>query len=83
MFHSAPHSLLGHLANGGGILLVGLMFAFIGLNAASGCGQPGGSCIRVADLAHPQAAALSLAQPAAEPALARPPHARHAARSNG
>ena len=51
MLYPRPHSLIDHLANGGCALLVGLAFAFIGLNAASGCGQSGGSCIGLGDFA--------------------------------
>lgn len=50
MIYSTPRSILHHLANAGGALLVGLVFAFIGLNAASGCGESGGQCIGVKDL---------------------------------
>jgi hypothetical protein len=46
---TSPRSLLHHLANAGGAVLVGLMFAFIGLNVASGCGQQSGQCIAMRD----------------------------------
>jgi hypothetical protein len=36
-------------ANVGGALLVGLFFAVVGLNAASGCGESNGQCIGVKD----------------------------------
>jgi len=38
-------------ANFGGALLVGLFFAFVGLNAASGCGETRGHCIALKDFA--------------------------------
>lgn len=37
-----------HLGNALGALLVGLLFAYIGLNAATGCGQ-GGQCVQLSD----------------------------------
>ena len=49
MFSDQPSTLTMHAANAAGALLVGLFFAFVGLNAASGCGQ-GGQCIKVKDL---------------------------------
>ena len=55
MLYPSPHTLLGHCANGGSALLVGIAFALIGLNAASGCGQSGGSCIGIGDFANPPA----------------------------
>jgi len=36
-------------ANVGGALLVGLFFALVGLDAASGCGESAGHCIGVKD----------------------------------
>ncbi len=36
-------------ANVGGAVLVGLFFAVVGLNAASGCGERNGQCIGVKD----------------------------------
>jgi len=36
-------------ANACGALLVGLFFAVLGLNAASGCGDRGGQCIGLKD----------------------------------
>ncbi len=62
MLYSAPRTVLHHLANMGGALFVGLFFAFVGLNAASGCGQAGGQCIAVKDLLHTPPAAEQLAQ---------------------
>ena len=49
MLFPRPHTLVSHLINGGGALVVGLLFAFIGLDVSSGCGQ-GGQCIAVTDL---------------------------------
>ena len=49
MLFPRPQTVTAHLANAGGAVLVGLFFAFIGLNVASGCGQ-GGQCIGVHDL---------------------------------
>ena len=37
------------LANIGGALVVGLFFAVVGLNAASGCGESNGQCIGLKD----------------------------------
>ncbi|OIQ84517.1 hypothetical protein GALL_336580 [mine drainage metagenome] len=50
----SPHSrgLTRHLTNLMGALTIGLVFAYIGLNAASGCGQ-GGQCIRLSDFMQP------------------------------
>ena len=50
MLYPHPKSLTNHLANGACALAVGCFFAFVGLNAASGCGQSGGACIHVTDL---------------------------------
>ena len=50
MLFPSPRTVGMHLANVFGVLLVGLFFAYIGLNAASGCGQGGGSCIVMKDL---------------------------------
>ncbi len=50
MLFPHPSSVIHHLANTAGALLVGAVFAFVGLNAASGCGQSGGECIAVGDL---------------------------------
>jgi len=36
-------------ANACGALLIGLFFAMVGLNAASGCGDRGGQCIGLKD----------------------------------
>lgn len=57
-----PRSLAGHLANTACALLIGGFFAFVGLNAASGCGQAGGACIGLHDLLDaPSAPQLALA----------------------
>jgi len=48
MLFPNAHSLAKHLSNACGALMVGLLFAYIGLNAATGCGQ-GGQCIRLSD----------------------------------
>lgn len=53
MLYPTPQRLLHHFANVAGALLVGAMFAVVGLNAASGCGQAGGQCIGVHDLTQP------------------------------
>lgn len=50
MLYPHPRTLTDHLANGACALAIGCFFAFVGLNAASGCGQPGGACIHVQDL---------------------------------
>ena len=50
MLFPRPRSVFDHLANASCALLIGLLFAYIGLNMASGCGQAGGSCIEVRDL---------------------------------
>lgn len=50
MLFTQPRSLIDHLANVACALLVGGFFAFVGLNAASGCGQSGGACIGLHDL---------------------------------
>ncbi len=51
MLYIHPHRFAHHLANAVCALFVGCVFAFVGLNAASGCGQPGGACIHLTDLA--------------------------------
>jgi hypothetical protein len=43
------HSLRQIFANACGALLIGLFFAMVGLNAASGCGDRGGQCIGIKD----------------------------------
>lgn len=48
MLFPQAHTLGKHLTNAIGALLVGLMFAYIGLNAATGCGQ-GGQCVQLSD----------------------------------
>lgn len=50
MLFPTPNRLLHHFANAAGALLVGAMFAAVGLNVASGCGQSGGQCIGIQDL---------------------------------
>ncbi|HXP97541.1 MAG TPA: hypothetical protein VN809_12570 [Telmatospirillum sp.] len=50
MLFPHPRTVTDHLANGACALLIGCFFAFVGLNAASGCGQSGGACIHVQDL---------------------------------
>ncbi len=53
MLYSHPRTLGDHFANGLCALVIGCFFAFVGLNAASGCGQSGGACIHVQDLIGP------------------------------
>ncbi|MTJ84352.1 MAG: hypothetical protein F8N37_25485 [Telmatospirillum sp.] len=53
MLYTHPRTLGGHLANGLCAVVIGCVFAFVGLNAASGCGQSGGACIGVHDLISP------------------------------
>lgn len=53
MLCSQPRTVFHHLLNTAGAVLVGAMFAYVGLNAASGCGQSGGECIAVKDLLNP------------------------------
>ena len=55
MLFPHPSTVIMHLCNASGALLIGLLFAFIGLNAASGCGQGGGQCISVHDFTHAEA----------------------------
>jgi hypothetical protein len=62
MLYSQPHSVVGHFANVCCALMIGLFFAFIGLNLASGCGQPGGACIAVKDLVSPPPSAPQVAE---------------------
>jgi len=50
MLFPHPRTLSDHLANTACALAIGCFFAFIGLNAASGCGQSGGACIHIHDL---------------------------------
>jgi hypothetical protein len=45
MLYPSPSTLKHHVANIAGTLVVGTMFALIGLNVASGCGQRSGACI--------------------------------------
>ncbi len=62
MLFPSPRTIGMHLANAAGVLVVGLFFAYIGLNAASGCGQGGGSCIAVKDLISPPAQSQQVAR---------------------
>ncbi len=61
MIYQHPTSLSARLANLTACVLVGLTFAVIGLNAATGCGQ-GGECIGWADLNRPAETQLALGQ---------------------
>jgi len=49
MFYRSPARPAEFLANVGGAVLIGLFFAVVGLNVASGCGQSDGQCIGVMD----------------------------------
>ncbi len=49
MFYPTPKRPMEMVANLGGALVIGLFFAVVGLNAASGCGQTDGQCIGVKD----------------------------------
>lgn len=49
MIYPTSQRLPQFLANVGGALLVGLLFAVVGLNAASGCGESNGQCIGFKD----------------------------------
>jgi hypothetical protein len=51
MFYRSPARPAQFLANVGGAVLIGLFFAVVGLNVASGCGQSDGQCIAVRDFA--------------------------------
>ena len=51
MFYRTPARPAQFLANVGGAVLIGLFFAVVGLNVASGCGQAEGQCIGVKDFA--------------------------------
>jgi len=55
MFYPAPARPAHMVANVGGAILIGLFFAVVGLNVASGCGQAEGQCIAVKDFtnSHP------------------------------
>lgn len=53
MLYAHPTRILHHLANAGLAVVVGLFFAYIGLNAASGCGQRPGQCISIGDFTQP------------------------------
>jgi hypothetical protein len=54
MLFPSPRSVTKHLANFAACMAVGLLFAYIGLNVASGCGQ-GGECIGARDFTSPPA----------------------------
>ena len=45
MLYASPRRAKHYVLNVAGTLVVGAMFALIGLNAASGCGQRNGACI--------------------------------------
>ena len=49
MFYPSPARPAQFLANVGGAIAIGLFFAVVGLNVASGCGQAEGQCIGVKD----------------------------------
>jgi len=49
MFNPRSARPVQFVANVGGALLIGLFFAVIGLNAASGCGERSGQCIGIKD----------------------------------
>jgi hypothetical protein len=49
MIYRTPARPAQFLANIGGAILVGLVFAVVGLNAASGCGEHSGQCIGLKD----------------------------------
>jgi hypothetical protein len=55
MFYPSPARPAQFLANVAGAVLIGLFFAVVGLNVASGCGQADGQCIGVKDFtnSHP------------------------------
>ena len=55
MFYPSPARPAQILANVAGAVLIGLFFAVVGLNVASGCGQADGQCIGVKDFtnSHP------------------------------
>ena len=55
MFYPRPARPAQFLANVGGAILIGLFFAVVGLNVASGCGQAEGQCIGIGDFtnSHP------------------------------
>ena len=49
MIYRNPARPAEFLANAAGAVLIGLFFAVVGLNVASGCGQTDGQCIGVKD----------------------------------
>jgi len=55
MFYPSPARPAQFLANIGGVILIGLFFAVVGLNVASGCGQADGQCIAVKDFTNSHA----------------------------
>ncbi|HVI50429.1 MAG TPA: hypothetical protein VM661_04395 [Candidatus Sulfotelmatobacter sp.] len=60
MLFPNAQSIAKHLSNAAGALLVGLVFAYIGLNAATGCGQ-GGQCVSLSDF-HAQTLPVQMAE---------------------
>ena len=52
MFYRTPARPVEFLANVAGAVLIGLFFAVVGLNVASGCGQADGQCIGVKDFSN-------------------------------
>lgn len=61
MLFPNAQSFAKHLGNAAGALLVGLFFAYIGLNAATGCGQ-GGQCVGLSDLRLPEQMPVQIAE---------------------
>ena len=54
MFYPSPARPAQFLANVAGAVVIGLFFAVIGLNAASGCGERNGQCIGAKDFTSSQ-----------------------------
>jgi hypothetical protein len=52
MFYPSPARPAHFIANLAGAVLIGLFFAVIGLNVASGCGQSDGQCIGAKDFSN-------------------------------
>jgi hypothetical protein len=52
MFYPSPARPAQFLANVAGAVVIGLFFAVIGLNAASGCGERNGQCIGAKDFSN-------------------------------
>jgi hypothetical protein len=59
MFYRSPARPAQFLANVGGAVMIGLFFAVIGLNAASGCGQTDGQCIGIKDFVPTQSVQIA------------------------